>query len=161
MPEINFLKINRIYPFPYIALCLVFFYSDCPACEHKRPHLTWKSNRLLPVQSTISSAISANVRQSPGTHRPVYLGLEIDTINRMPKAAEVATVILIDTHHDNKILRVDKTYAWNPQQGTMFYWHPLAAETMFFFNDRDIKTGKIFTVLYDLDKKQRIRVSMG
>ena len=85
------------------------------------------------------------------------LGLEIDRIDRMPTPDEAATIILIDTHDGNKILRVDKTYAWNPQQGTMFYWNPLRPETQFFFNDRDVKTGKVFTVIYDIDEKKRVR----
>lgn len=85
------------------------------------------------------------------------LGLEIDTINRMPLPGEAATIILIDTYDNNKILRVDKTYAWNPQQGTMFYWNPLATGTQFFFNDRDLETGKVFTVIYDIEKKKRVR----
>lgn len=85
------------------------------------------------------------------------LGLEIERIDRMPKPDEAATIIIIDTHDDNKIIRVDKTYAWNPQQGTMFYWNPLAAETQFFFNDRDVETGKVFTVIYDIKKKKRVR----
>jgi len=85
------------------------------------------------------------------------LGLEINTIDRMPKPEEAATVILVDTLQGNKILRVEKTNAWNPQQGTMFYWNPLAPETQFFFNDRDVATGKVYTVLYDLEKKQRVR----
>lgn len=84
------------------------------------------------------------------------LGLEIDSIHRMPLRGEAATIILIDTHDNNKILRVDQTYAWNPQQGTMFYWHPLAAETQFFFNDRDVATGEVFTVIYDIEKKKRV-----
>jgi hypothetical protein len=75
----------------------------------------------------------------------------------MPKPDEAATIILIDTHDGNKILRVDRTYAWNPQQGTMFYWNPLRPETQFFFNDRDVKTGKVFTVIYDIDEKKRVR----
>jgi len=85
------------------------------------------------------------------------LGLEIDRIDRMPKPEEAATIFLIDTHDKNKIIRVDKTNAWNPQQGTMFYWNPLAPETQFFFNDRDLKTGKVFTVIYDIKKKKRVR----
>ena len=85
------------------------------------------------------------------------LGLEIDRIDRLPTPDEAATVFVIDTQRDNKILRLDKTHAWNPQQGTMFYWHPLKAETQFFFNDRDVKTGKVFVVLYDLEKKKRVR----
>ncbi|MFP6879990.1 MAG: hypothetical protein VCA34_03520 [Roseibacillus sp.] len=85
------------------------------------------------------------------------LGIEIEAIDRMPEPGEAATIILVDTRQDNKILRIEKTHAWNPQQGTMFYWNPLAAETQFFFNDRDLNTGKIFTVLYDIEKKKRIR----
>jgi hypothetical protein len=84
------------------------------------------------------------------------LGLEIDRIDRLPTPEEFATVILVDTHHNNKIIRLDKCHAWNPQQGTMFYWNPLKPETQFFFNDRDIKTGKVFTVLYDIEKKKRV-----
>jgi len=85
------------------------------------------------------------------------LALEIDNIDRLPKPEEYATVMLIDTKNDNKIVRLDKTHAWNPQQGTMFYWNPLKPKTQFFFNDRDLKTGKVFTVLYDIKKKKRIR----
>ena len=85
------------------------------------------------------------------------LGLEIDRIDRMPKPDEAATIILIDTHDNNRLLRVDKSRAWNPQQGTMFYWNPLKPETQFFFNDRDVETGKVFTVIYDIEKKKRVR----
>ncbi|MHC4445989.1 MAG: hypothetical protein ACYTBZ_27080, partial [Planctomycetota bacterium] len=35
------------------------------------------------------------------------LGLEIDRIDRLPTPEEFATVILVDTHHDNKIIRLD------------------------------------------------------
>ncbi|MCH7686081.1 MAG: hypothetical protein IH899_05270 [Planctomycetes bacterium] len=83
--------------------------------------------------------------------------MEIENIDRMPKPEEAAIVILVDTKQNNKIIRVDKTHAWNPQQGTMFYWNPQAPETQFFFNDRDVKTGKVFTVLYDIEKKKRVR----
>ena len=65
------------------------------------------------------------------------LCLEIDHIDRMPKPDESATICLIDTHNQNQIIRIGKTHGWNPQQGTMFYWHPKHAETQFFFNDRD------------------------
>ena len=84
------------------------------------------------------------------------LGLEIDHIDRLPRPEEAATVILVDTLENNALLRVDTTHAWNPQQGTMFYWNPLAPKTQFFFNDRDVKTGKVFTVLYDIEKKKRV-----
>ena len=84
------------------------------------------------------------------------LGMEIDRINRLPTPEEAATVFVVDTHDNNKIVRLDKTHAWNPQQGTMYYWHPLKAETQFFFNDRDVKSGKVFTVLYDVEKRKRV-----
>ena len=84
------------------------------------------------------------------------LGLEIDEIDRLPEPEDSAAVILIDTQDGNKIISVDRTHAWNPQQGTMFYWHPLAAETQFFFNDRDVESGRVFTVLYDIEKMRRV-----
>lgn len=85
------------------------------------------------------------------------LGMEVDAIDRMPYPDETAAVLLIDTHNGNKILPIEKTRGWNPQQGTMFYWNPLAPETQFFFNDKDPNTGEVFTVLYDIDQKKRIR----
>jgi len=85
------------------------------------------------------------------------LGLEIKNIERMPEPEEEARVFIIDTQNDNKIIYLDRTNAWNPQQGTMFFWNPNAAETQFFFNDRDVESGEVFTVLYDMKKKKRIR----
>jgi hypothetical protein len=85
------------------------------------------------------------------------LGMEMEKIDRLPKPEEAATIFIIDTQNDNKIIRLDKTHAWNPQQGTMFYWNPLAPETQFFFNDRDVKTGRVYTVIYDIEKKKRVR----
>ena len=67
------------------------------------------------------------------------LGLELDFIDRMPKPADAATVFIIDTQNDNEIIRLDRTHAWNLQQGTMFYWNPNNAEHQFFFNDRDVR----------------------
>ncbi len=85
------------------------------------------------------------------------LGMEIDRIDRMPKPNDAATIILIDTWDKNKIIPVDKTHAWNPQQGTMFYWNPNKPESQFFFNDRDVETGKVYTVIYDINKKKRVK----
>ncbi len=85
------------------------------------------------------------------------LGLEIDNIERMPKPEESAKIFIVDTKNKNKIIYLDQTNAWNPQQGTMFFWNPNAAETEFFFNDRDLNTGEVFTVLYDIEKKKRIK----
>jgi len=85
------------------------------------------------------------------------LAMEIDEIARMPRAYEAATICLIDTRNQNKIKPIEKTTAWNPQQGTMFFWNPNAPETQFFFNDRDVESGNVFTVLYDIVQKRRVR----
>lgn len=85
------------------------------------------------------------------------LAMEIEEIGRMPEAHEAATICLIDTKDKNRVLRIETTRAWNPQQGTMFFWNPSAARTQFFFNDRDVETGDVFTVLYDIETRRRVR----
>ena len=85
------------------------------------------------------------------------VGLEIERIDRMPRPEDAATIILVDTRDGNKIIRLDTCHAWNPQQGTMLFWNPNADETQFFFNDRDVKTGKVYTVHYDIEKRERVR----
>jgi hypothetical protein len=83
--------------------------------------------------------------------------LETDFQDRMPRAADAARVVLIDTRDGNRIVPVEQTRAWNFQQGTMFYWNPQAPDTQLFFNDRDPRTGRVFTVLYDVKARRRIR----
>ena len=85
------------------------------------------------------------------------VALRTDFYKRMPKIRERAEIVLIDTKENYKSELLDKTYAWNLQQGTMFYWNPNAPETQFFFNDLDPETGLVFTVLYDIKSRQRIR----
>jgi hypothetical protein len=77
--------------------------------------------------------------------------------DRMPEPGEPADVVLIDTTRTGQVERVDQSRGWNPQQGTMFYWHPAAPATQFFFNDRDPQSQKIFTVLYDVAARKRVR----
>ena len=77
--------------------------------------------------------------------------------DHMPGPGESADVILIDTESDYSVEKVDETTGWNPQQGTMFYWNPDSDTSQFFFNDRDLETGKIFTVLYDVPTRTRMR----
>jgi hypothetical protein len=77
--------------------------------------------------------------------------------DHLPEGHEPADVILIDTHNNYSVKKVEETRGWNPQQGTMFYWNPLKPDTQFFFNDRDPGTGKVFCVLYDVAKKKRIK----
>lgn len=77
--------------------------------------------------------------------------------DHLPEGHEPADVLLIDTHDNYSVKKIEESRGWNPQQGTMFYWNPLAPETQFFFNDRDPETGKVFCVLYDITQGKRIR----
>ena len=85
------------------------------------------------------------------------VALQTSFHDRMPGPNDPANVVLIDTHNGYQTKVVDQSRGWNPQQGTMFYWNPENQETQFFFNDRDLKTGKVFCALYDIEKNKRIR----
>jgi len=74
------------------------------------------------------------------------VSLQADFYKRMPVQGETADIILLDTQNDYAITAVDKTLAWNLQQGTMLYWNPNEPETQFFFNDIDPKTGVVALV---------------
>ncbi len=77
--------------------------------------------------------------------------------DHMPELHEPADVVLLDTSDNYKVRPIETTSAWNPQQGTMFYWNPESPETQFFFNDRDSVDGTLFTVLFDISRRERIR----
>jgi hypothetical protein len=82
--------------------------------------------------------------------------------DHLPGKNEAASVNLIhlDTKKDGryKVEKLDESQGWNPQQGTMFYWNPHKPHHQFFFNDRDSKTGVVYTVLYDVKKRQRVKI---
>ncbi len=85
------------------------------------------------------------------------VALRTEFQDRMPSAADAADIVLIDTKRGNRVEVIDRTRAWNFQQGTMFYWNPHSPATELFFNDRDPKTNHVFTVLYDIRKRKRVR----
>ena len=91
-----------------------------------------------------------------GTDRYI-LALRISFQDHMPGPGEAADVCLLDAHNGYAVEKIDQTCGWNPQQGTMFYWNPEQPDTQFFFNDRDPQTQKIFTVLYDIAERKRLR----
>jgi hypothetical protein len=99
-----------------------------------------------------------HVGNTPWNGNNRYLSLLRTTFqDRMPGPSDVADVVLVDTKDENKTVAIDQCRAWNPQQGTMFYWNPKARDTQLFFNDRDPKTGRVFAVLYDVAKHKRTR----
>jgi hypothetical protein len=77
--------------------------------------------------------------------------------DRMPEPTDAADVTVIDTTEGNRVVPLTESRGWNPQQGTMFYWDPTSPATRFFFNDRDLASGKVFTVLYDVPERRRVR----
>lgn len=137
----------------------------------------WLTLAALGVPSVVWAADSPvtveQITQGPKSHFFGYIGhgltipwnasgryivsLRTDFHDRMPVVGELADVVLIDTQQNNAVLVVDQTRAWNLQQGTMLYWNPQQAETQFLFNDVDPQTGVVFTVLYDVAKRQRVR----
>lgn len=88
------------------------------------------------------------------------LTLRSPFIDHLPDGNEPAGVCLVHTDKPEgkyfKVEKVDESLGWNPQQGTMFYWNPDNPASQFFFNDRDKKSGKVFTVLFDIEKGKRI-----
>jgi hypothetical protein len=77
--------------------------------------------------------------------------------DHMPGPGEAADVCLIDTENGYAVEKIDETCGWNPQQGTMFFWNPDNADSQFFFNDRDAETGRVFTVRFDIERRQRVK----
>ncbi|MBL8796277.1 MAG: hypothetical protein JNM56_20425 [Planctomycetia bacterium] len=94
-----------------------------------------------------------HVRTIPWNRGGRYiLSLRTSFQDRMPKPGEAADIVLLDAQQNYAPRVVDRTRAWNFQQGTMFYWNPQAPETQFFFNDRDPETHEVFCVLFDISK---------
>ena len=153
----KFSKVSRIIPLSSMTVCFVLLLACSSSTLEQSPSFDLKIEQVTSGTKHHFFGYIGQCQTIPWNATGQYiLGLEIDSINRMPKPEEAATIILIDTYDNNKIIRVDKTNAWNPQQGTMFYWNPLAAETQFFFNDRDVETGEVFTVIYDIKKRTRV-----
>ncbi len=98
-----------------------------------------------------------HVKNTPWSGNGRYMVLlRVGFQDHMPAPDEAADVLLLDTENDNQGSVVDRCRAWNPQQGTMFYWNPKAPDTQLIFNDRDLKTNRVFTVLYDIANRKRI-----
>jgi len=85
------------------------------------------------------------------------VSLRTSFIDRMPVVGDAADIVLIDTQGGYAAVQVEQTLAWNLQQGAMLYWNPNAPETQLFFNDVDPSSGQVFTALYDIQEKRRVR----
>jgi hypothetical protein len=85
------------------------------------------------------------------------IALQTTFQERMPRADDIADIVLLDAGRRFAVTKIEETRGWNPQQGAMMYWNPEQPSRQFFFNDRDPKTGKVFTALYDIVLKKRVR----
>ena len=99
-----------------------------------------------------------HVRNSPYSADGKYLvALRTTFQDRMPGAQDAADIVLLDAARNYAEMKVDETRGWNPQQGAMIYWNPEQPSRQFFFNDRDPKTGKVFTALFDIVDRKRVK----
>lgn len=143
----------------FLRLMLVALYSVAPTClcvEADELTLTYRQLTSSQTHHHFFGYIG-HVQTIPWNETGRYiLALRTTFHDHMPEPEEAADVVLLDTENDYQVIPVDKTHAYNFQQGTMFYWNPSQPENQFFFNDRDLKTGKVFTVLYDLSQEKRV-----
>jgi hypothetical protein len=84
--------------------------------------------------------------------------LETTIKGRGPNPGEPAGVCVVDAATGNAE-RITETRAWNFQQGTMFYWNPLAPETEVLFND--IHEGKPACVKLDVTTGKKTFLPMA
>ena len=129
---------------------------------------------MFPVIATAAEPLQATqITHGPQHHFFGYIGhvgntpwngngqylvaLRTNFQDHMPAKDEAADIVLLDAQNNYAVTKIEETRAWNFQQGTMFYWNPDAPDTQLFFNDRDPETNHVFTVLYDIAKKSRIR----
>lgn len=76
------------------------------------------------------------------------LALETDFIDRPPTGKDPAGVGLIDLQEDCKWQKLDETYAWCWQQGTMLQWLPSAPDRLIIYNQ--LEKEKFISIIKDL-----------
>lgn len=69
---------------------------------------------------------------------------------------DAATVVLIDTKHNNHVYRIGTTHAWNVQQGCMAQWLGPDFRSQIIYND--FRDGKYCAVIYSLRERKEKRV---
>ncbi|MCW8129482.1 MAG: hypothetical protein KIS92_03780 [Planctomycetota bacterium] len=76
------------------------------------------------------------------------LALETEFIDRPPTAEDQATVCLVDTHDDDRLMPLAETYAWNWQMGCNMMWLPTAPDREIVYNARE--NGRWVSVIRDV-----------
>ena len=120
-----------------------------PALAAEPPRLTVRQLTTGPLHHFFGYI--GHVQNVPWNRSGRYIvALRTSVREHMPGVDEPAEIVLLDCERDYAARVVERSRAWNPQQGTMLYWNPEQQETQFFFNDRDPQTGKVFCVLFDI-----------
>ncbi len=155
--EVVFLRELLMKLFSLIAACFVFLgcicLTMCQAAEPPEGDFTTTVRQITFGPRHHFFGYFGHVRTIPWNASGRYLlALRSGFQDRMPRPGEAAEIVLLDTQKNYAATVVDRTRAWNFQQGTMLYWNPQAPETQFFFNDRDPRTNEVFCVLFDISK---------
>ena len=153
LPPATHLTNVRVMTLRFVVLWLVTFTSFSVRAE-----LSLESTQITFGPNHHFYGYIGHVQNIPWNQSSRYLvALRTSFQDRLPSATNAADIVILDTKNSYAVRVVERTLAWNPQQGTMLYWNPDAPETQFFFNDRDPKSGKIFCVLFDLATGKRVR----
>jgi hypothetical protein len=135
------------------GLAVVWLRTLCPGAAGTAAEITSEVRQITSGPRHHFFGYIGHVRTIPWNASGRYVvALRTDFHDRMPKPGEPADIVLVDRQAGDAVRAVTQTRAWNFQQGTMLYWNPLAAETQFFFNDRDPRTQEVFCVLFDISR---------
>jgi hypothetical protein len=146
--------------FRFAGLCWIACLASSSAAQSPQtpPAFKYEVRQLTVGPAHHFYGYIGHVGNSPYSGDGRYLAALRTTFqNRMPGPEDAADIVLLDATRNYAETKVEETRGWNPQQGAMIYWNPLEPARQFFFNDRDRKTGKVFTALYDVVERKRVR----
>ena len=134
-------------------MCLVYWAGGASQAQ-----LSYEVRQLTSGPSHHFYGYIGHAGNSPYSADGRYLvALRTTFQDRMPGPQDAAEIVLLDAQKNYAEVKVEETRGWNPQQGAMIYWNPEQPSRQFFFNDRDPKTGKVFTAIYDVVDRKRVR----
>jgi hypothetical protein len=146
---------NTRIAFAVVALLCVVSSS---VGSSQQPQITYEVRQLTFGPAHHFYGYIGHVGNSPYSADGRYLiALRTTFQDRMPGAQDAADIVLLDAQQKYAETKLEETRGWNPQQGAMMYWNPEQPSRQFFFNDRDPKTGKVLTALYDIVDRKRVR----
>ncbi len=115
------------------VVCAILWKSGCAIADDQvATELTAEARQITYGPQHHFFGYFGHVRTSPWNASGRYLvALRSEFQERMPKPGEAAEIVLLDARNNYAERVVERTRAWNFQQGTMLYWNPEAPETQF------------------------------